>query len=598
MSFSGGLILSDLNDYIAPSQACIKPVEIAKSSDKTGEIRLDDAGQYYEVSREGDETKLETAAITLNDCLACSGCITSAESVLVSMQSHEELVRIAADNARHLAEGQLDLVKTVIVSLSPQSIVSLAATHGLSPLQTARKLTALFQEQYGASLVLDTAFTRDLSLLESADEFVRRYQAHAEAPQQEQDIAPSRVRVRGRRRLGAEDAPDLMSTHLPMLTSACPGWICYAEKTHSYLLPLISTTKSPQQVAGSLVKDYLAKQLGKLPDQIYHVAVMPCYDKKLEASRSDFYSDVYRTRDVDCVITTREVEKLLTATSLPALPEAALDSRFFKHTDTTLLSAAGSSSGGYLEYVLVRAAQELFGMEVGGGGGELSRASAALLAGDAEVQDCGSGLTVQTVRNTDYKEYILRRGAEGPELLRFASVYGFKNIQNFVRKVKTGRAAYHFVEVMACPGGCINGGGQMPPPTTMTAKEWTMHTEQVYRSQPSVDPEHNSVVQQLYSLRPLAMMADNALADSSMKNGSSEQAVTVDMGGSGGADNGAAASETGELSQSKFDDMSSKIVSKIDLMGARLDELEKSLGDLMHQSSGNNEHGQDSTDNV
>lgn len=82
------------------------------------------------------------------------------------------------------------------------------------------------------------------------------------------------------------------------------GWICYAEKTHgSYILPYISTTKSPQQIMGSLVKDFFAHQHDRTPDQIYHVAVMPCFDKKLEASRQDFYSDLYRTRDVDCVIT-------------------------------------------------------------------------------------------------------------------------------------------------------------------------------------------------------------------------------------------------------------------------------------------------------
>ena len=82
------------------------------------------------------------------------------------------------------------------------------------------------------------------------------------------------------------------------------GWICYAEKTHgSYILPYISTTKSPQQIMGSLVKDYFAKLQGRTPDLIYHVAVMPCFDKKLEASRQDFYNDLYRTRDVDCVIT-------------------------------------------------------------------------------------------------------------------------------------------------------------------------------------------------------------------------------------------------------------------------------------------------------
>ena len=87
------------------------------------------------------------------------------------------------------------------------------------------------------------------------------------------------------------------------------GWICYAEKTHgSYILPHISTVKSPQQVMGSLVKSYLPSRFKPngveiTPDRIYHVTVMPCFDKKLEASRQDFYDDIYSTRDVDCVLT-------------------------------------------------------------------------------------------------------------------------------------------------------------------------------------------------------------------------------------------------------------------------------------------------------
>ena len=89
-----------------------------------------------------------------------------------------------------------------------------------------------------------------------------------------------------------------------MMTCIIVGWICYAEKTHgSYILPYISTVKSPQQIMGSIVKDYFAMKLDKTPDKIYHVTVMPCFDKKLEASRSDFYNDLYSTRDVDCVIT-------------------------------------------------------------------------------------------------------------------------------------------------------------------------------------------------------------------------------------------------------------------------------------------------------
>lgn len=87
------------------------------------------------------------------------------------------------------------------------------------------------------------------------------------------------------------------------------GWVCYAEKTHgNFILPYIATTRSPQQIMGVLVKDYLAKKLNIPSSRIYHVTIMPCYDKKLEASREDFYSEVSEARDVDCVITSSKTK--------------------------------------------------------------------------------------------------------------------------------------------------------------------------------------------------------------------------------------------------------------------------------------------------
>lgn len=106
------------------------------------------------------------------------------------------------------------------------------------------------------------------------------------------------------------------------------GWICYAEKTHGhYILPYISTTKSPQQIMGSLVKDYMATSRGVPANLIYHVTVMPCFDKKLEASRSDFYNDIYSTRDVDCVITSGNVHYLVVFT----FPILCISIIFFKY---------------------------------------------------------------------------------------------------------------------------------------------------------------------------------------------------------------------------------------------------------------------------
>lgn len=313
----------------------------------------------------------------------------------------------------------------------------------LNPTDTARKLTAFFK-RIGAHYVFDTAFSRNFSLLESQREFVRRFRGQA----------------------GSQQA-------LPVLTSACPGWICYAEKTHGRaLLPHISTARSPQQVMGALVKDFFAQQQHLTPDKIYHVAVMPCHDKKLEASRPDFFSQEHQTRDVDCVITTGEVLKLLEeeGVSLSALEPAALDSLCSTVSDQEPTSHRGGGSGGYLEHVFRYAARELFGIHV-------------------------TEVTYRPLRNKDLQEVTLER--EGQVLLHFAAAYGFRNIQNLVQKLKRGRCPYHYVEVMACPAGCLNGGGQLKAPDT-PGKELLQQVERLYAMVRTQAPEDAPGVQELY----------------------------------------------------------------------------------------------------
>jgi iron only hydrogenase large subunit-like protein len=102
MSFSSAIVLSDLNDFITPAQACIKPVESKKVAGAEANVHINN-GEYYQVEKDGSQTKMEAASISLNDCLACSGCITSAESVLVQMQSHQEIYQILKSNAESLA---------------------------------------------------------------------------------------------------------------------------------------------------------------------------------------------------------------------------------------------------------------------------------------------------------------------------------------------------------------------------------------------------------------------------------------------------------------------------------------------------------------
>ncbi|XP_056258227.1 cytosolic Fe-S cluster assembly factor narfl [Seriola aureovittata] len=439
-NFSGVLQLTDLDDFITPSQECVKPVKIEKKQGKSvAKIQIEDDGSYVQINQDGGKKKLEKAKITLNDCLACSGCITSAESILITQQSHEEFFKVLRNNKGNATEQ-----KVVVVSVSPQSRASLAALFNLSSSEAGRRLTTFFKG-LGVHHVFDTSFSRTFSLLESQREFVERLQ------RKEQD-----------------------SKALPMLTSACPGWICYAEKTHGeFILPYISTTRSPQQMMGSLVKGYFADQQGLSPHQIYHVAVMPCFDKKLEASRADFYMDKAETREVDCVITSGEVQKMLEEEhlSLNDLEPAPLDKMFSNVCGNEFLSHAGSGSGGYLHHVFNYAAKRLFGEEV-------------------------KELKYKILRNKDFQEVTLEK--DGVVLLSFASTYGFRNIQNLVQKLKRGKMPYHFVEVMACPSGCLNGGGQVKALPGQNPKELLKKVEELYMAEHSQLPEDDTDVAELY----------------------------------------------------------------------------------------------------
>ncbi|TBU29626.1 iron hydrogenase [Dichomitus squalens] len=477
MAFSGALTLTDLNDFITPSQACIKPVEQTNKPEPQDagaaatQIQVDSSGSYYEVStnaptagQTAGKQKLTTAEISLNDCLACSGCITSAESVLITMQSHAEVLNVLENNPPHSSPNH----KLPVISIAPQCLASLAASisssssQNVSLLQVLRRVSAFCKEVLGFAHVFDTTFARHITLLEHAKEFTERKNGEGK---------------------------------LPMLASACPGWVCYAEKTHAEMLPFISRTKSPQQVMGTLVKEWSGAKWGKTPDQIYHVTVMPCYDKKLEASRQDFYNEAYATRDVDCVITTGELQLLMqekgwdlsipvSDENVPRLTSFSRGAMFGtvddQRSEPGMLSAdlafpellmhPGTSSGSYLHSII------------------------STLTSSSSNPDVFE-VTTKTVRTADYEEYTVTNRETGQVVFRGAKCYGFRNLQNVVRKVgrdsgvQVGRGAagrlaglrargravrkdaagsaaqedrgYDYVEVMACPSGCVNGGGQL-----------------------------------------------------------------------------------------------------------------------------------------
>jgi iron only hydrogenase large subunit-like protein len=155
---------------------------------------------------------------------------------------------------------------------------------------------------------------------------------------------------------------------VPVLTSACPGWIHYAETSHGeFILPFISEVKSPQQVMGSLVKRYFSRKLKILPSKIFHTTVMPCIDKRREASRDQFFEQETNSNDVDFVLTSKDLLKLILEKSTQFKDEeiSPIDP-VYNNIDLTgnFYSVGGGPSDGYLEYIFKRAALELYGVKI------------------------------------------------------------------------------------------------------------------------------------------------------------------------------------------------------------------------------------------
>ncbi|KAL2828886.1 iron hydrogenase [Aspergillus cavernicola] len=527
------LSADDLNDFISPGVACIKPVESLPQKQSSPE-------GSYEVTTEDQvqPENLPPAQISLTDCLACSGCVTSAEAVLISLQSHTEVlntldahpeIRLPGNQNRALFEsnGQTsDEGRIFVASVSPQVRASLAATYGISEKQAnyivqqflsgPQGLRAGGKHGSGFNWVIDTNTLREAVLALTADEV-------------SESLTPNSGNSTGPKR--------------PILSSACPGWICYAEKTHPFILPHLSRLKSPQALAGTLLKTALSKSLGVPASRIWHLAVMPCFDKKLEASREELtdasWNAVSETsalvRDVDCVITARELLTLASSRGIslptlpmkslpqsfrPSFPDPTLDAYLFSKRSMLEQTTTAGTSGGYLYHVLMA----------------------------FQARNPGSEIITQRGRNADVVDYTLVSPG-GEPILKAARYYGFRNIQNLVRKLKPARVSrlpgarastatagsrrqpasrngaassgtdYAYVEVMACPGGCTNGGGQIRledareastetgsseavgalKPSPHELRSWLARVDEAYYSADS-DPEDETENQQTLSI--------------------------------------------------------------------------------------------------
>lgn len=530
------VFLNNLDDFIAPGQACINPFVAAGGNAiiKAGANGTSAAsgggtsgGAAARITLESDFSRTEfdlkappeevqpnlirakslsadqkVATVSLNDCLACSGCVTSAETVLIQEQSYEKLL------ARLASRAADDCM--IVVALSPQSRASLAAQLGMPSREVFLRVAAILKS-LGVSYVVDTSSAGDVALLEAREEFMMRYRrGHStawEAPPTSTAASSTRVHMLhntpggaafGGAAYAAEPlelgpvslAGDTVSggpaPGLPMLVSSCPGWVCYAEKTQPQALPYLSSTKSPQQILGVLWKRLIGAQRS-----VYVASVQPCFDKKLEASRLDFFHDDTAAREVDLVISTTELWDLLASLAAGqaqsasefvsgAVPDAPhgrdeVESMFrsFSPDGMQFVSSVDSNagSGGVLDYVFRHAAQEICGVNLWGGGGRTAASSSRpalelkssrspdMAEVEVEQQQTGPGEAAGKASGDDLMDQPME--VDRPRKLRFARAYGFRNIQSIMLKMKRGKCDLDFIEVMACPNGCVNGGGQL-----------------------------------------------------------------------------------------------------------------------------------------
>lgn len=293
--------------------------------------------------------------------------------------------------------------KIVIAQTAPAVRTALGRDFGCEPgtLVTGKMVSAL--RQLGFDYVFDTDFAADLTIMEEGTELLQRLGSYLQG---EKDVK------------------------IPLMTSCCPGWVSFVEQHYPELLSHLSTAKSPQQMFGAIAKSYFAEKLGVDRKKLVVVSIMPCLAKKYEASRPEFAVD--GNPDVDISIYTRELARLIRYANINfnELPDSDFDHPMGESTGAGVIFG---TTGGVIE-AACRTAYELF--------------------------------TKKTSPKIDFEEL---RGLEGIRSatidfdgveIRIGIAHGLGNARKLIEEVKNGTSAYHAIEVMACPGGCIGGGGQ------------------------------------------------------------------------------------------------------------------------------------------
>ncbi len=307
------------------------------------------------------------------------------------------------DHTAKVIRALSDPTKTVLVQTAPAVRAALGEEFGMEPgtLVTGKMAAAL--RQIGFDFVFDTDFAADLTIMEEGTELLDRLTRHLNGDK---------------------------NVRLPILTSCCPGWVNFFENNYNDMLDVPSTAKSPQQMFGAIAKSYFAEKLGKKREELVVVSIMPCLAKKYECQRDEFKHD--NNPDVDYSISTRELAHMIKAFNI----------NFAELHDEDFDRPLGESTGA--------------GVIFGATGGVI----------EAAVRTAYEVQTGKPLPKVDFTEL---RGMDG---IRSATIdfnglpinigiaHGLGNARKLLDDVRAGKANYHAIEIMACPGGCIGGGGQ------------------------------------------------------------------------------------------------------------------------------------------
>jgi len=378
---------------IRDSSKCIKCMRCIQICDKVQSLNI------WDVEGTGSRTTVNVSGhkkIEESDCSLCGQCITHCPVGALRERNDTERVW----------EALADPDKIVVTQVAPAVRAAWGEELGLKPGEATvgKILDAL--KRMGADYVFDTCFSADLTIMEEGTEFVKRFTS-------------GELKER------------------PMFTSCCPGWLRFVKSQFPHLVKYLSSAKSPQQMFGAVMKTYFAQKLNVKPEQIFTVSVMPCVAKKGEQEMDLFYEE-YAGKDIDVVLTTRELVKMIRSAHIS--PDTLAD----RESDRPMQEGTGAgvifgATGGVMEAAL-RSAYFLIKGE--------NPPVDAFKAVRAEGFNENQGVQEATFQVDDIA-------------VRTAVVSGLGNARALINKIERGEVQYDFVEVMACPGGCVGGGG--PP---------------------------------------------------------------------------------------------------------------------------------------